>query len=457
MLENARFSIMMSYGYRRRRRQLAGWSEDGAKVRIGAVADDITGASDLCLMLSRAGLHTLQVMGVPDRGDTLPKADAVVIALKSRTIPATQAVAMSLAAARALLAAGAEQILFKYCSTFDSTDAGNIGPVTEALLDLTDAEVTIACPSFPANGRTVYMGHLFVGQQLLSESPMKDHPLTPMRDANLVRVLGRQATVPVGLVDAPTIAAGTAAVRASIAAQAMAGAHILIVDTLSDADLMTLGAACADMRLVTGGSGIALGLAANIVGPNHQAQRTQVSKMAAPPGRAVVLAGSCSVATMGQIAAARAAGCPLLSIDVDALASGHQTAAIIADWVLHQTAPHPPVVFSGTDAASLARTHATIGREASGALVEKVLADVAQRLLDKGFTRYVVAGGETSGAVVAALGVRVLDIGPEIDPGVPWTRSIQGPDIALALKSGNFGTPDFFTKAWSFLRTDTAT
>jgi uncharacterized protein YgbK (DUF1537 family) len=428
----------------------------GAKVRIGAVADDITGASDLCLMLSRAGLHTLQVMGVPDPGSVLPKADAVVIALKSRTIMAAQAVAMSVAAAQALKAAGAQQILFKYCSTFDSTDAGNIGPVIEALLNLTGAGVTIACPAYPANGRTVYMGHLFVGQQLLSDSPMKDHPLTPMRDANLVRVLARQTTLPVGLVDAATIASGAEAVRASIAAQAATGARVLVADTLNDSDLMTLGAACADMALVTGGSGIALGLAATTPGSDQPAPGSGAKMMAAPPGRSVIIAGSCSAATLGQTAAARSAGFPMLAVDAAQLATGQQTAAGIAEWVVCQTGPLPPVVYSGTDAGTLARIQAKQGREASGVLVEQSLANVAVQLRAAGFTRFVIAGGETSGAVVTALGVRVLEIGPEIDPGVPWTRSIQGPDLVLALKSGNFGAPDFFIKALSLLQTDTA-
>jgi 3-dehydrotetronate 4-kinase len=420
-------------------------------VLIGAIADDLTGASDLCLTLARAGLHTVQVMGVPEPGVPLPRADAVVIALKSRTIPAAQAVAMSVSAARALMAAGVEQLLFKYCSTFDSTDAGNIGPVTEALLRLTGAAVTIACPSYPANGRTVYMGHLFVGRQLLSDSPMKDHPATPMRDANLVRVLARQTTAAVGLVDAGTIAAGPASVRAAIAAQQEAGARILVADTLSDADLITLGAACADMRLVTGGSGIAQGLAASFARSGKLAPRFAAARMAAPPGRAVVLAGSCSAATLGQIAEARAAGCPMLALDVADLKAGRQTATDIADWAIAQTAPLPPVIYSSADPASLAQTQARLGRDASGALVEQALADVAAKLHAAGFARFIIAGGETSGAVVAALGVKALEIGPEIDPGVPWTRSIRGPDLALALKSGNFGAPDFFGKAWSLL------
>ena len=406
---------------------------------IGAVADDITGGTDLCLMLSRAGLRTIQVIGLPEGG--LPEADAVVIALKSRTIPADDAVEMSLDAASALLAAGARQMLFKYCSTFDSTDRGNIGPVTEALMALTGAQVTVACPAFPTNQRTVYQGHLFVGDKLLSDSPMKDHPLTPMRDANLVRVLGRQTSVPVGLVDSATIARGTEAVRAAFAVE---GKRVFVTDTLSDADLLVIGAACKGMPLVTGGSGIALGLAANFVtGKAETAKR-----MTAPTGRSVVLAGSCSEATRGQIAAATA-GMPVMMLDVIALADGSQTAAEVALWVVAQDGI--PLVYSSADPQELAKVQGQLGVEQSGALVERTLAETARLLQSQGFARFLVAGGETSGAVVAALGVKMLEIGPEIDPGVPWTRSVGGPDLALALKSGNFGTPDFFLKAWDLL------
>lgn len=423
---------------------------------IGAVADDITGASDLCLMLSNAGLHTVQVMGVPPAGVALPQADAVVIALKSRTIPADNAVTMSVAAAQCLMDAGAAQIVFKYCSTFDSTDAGNIGPVTEALLALTGADITIACPAFPANGRTVYMGHLFVGEQLLSDSPMKDHPLTPMTDANLMRVLSRQTALDVGLLTAPTIAQGAHAVQRAMAAAAAKGTRILVVDTTTDADLMTIGAACKGMPLVTGGSGIALGLAANFISADRVARGTAQTRMAAPAGRAVVLAGSCSAATLGQIAAAKAAGMPSFAVDVVALAEGRQTPAMIANWVTAQPGPLPPLVYSSADPSSLAESQAMLGREASGALVEQTLAHVAQLLQAAGFARFIIAGGETSGAVLDALDVRMLNIGPQIAPGVPWTRSIGSrstgsPDLALALKSGNFGGPDFFVKAWDLL------
>lgn len=422
---------------------------------IGAVADDITGATDLSLMLAREGLRTVQIIGVPTQGK-LPDADAIVIALKSRSIPAAQAVEMSVASANLLRAGGAEQLLFKYCSTFDSTDEGNIGPVTEALLALAGGGLTIACPSFPAAGRTTYRGHLFVGDALLSDSPLKDHPLNPMHDANLVRVLGRQTALPVGLVTIDTISQGEATVRQAFAAQAAAGKRIVVVDTLQDADLRTIGAACSDMPLVTGGSGIALGLAANFVRAGKVAPRPAQARMAAPKGRSVVLAGSCSVATRGQISAAKAAGLPTLGLDVDALLSGQQSAASLADWAMAQPQDSIPLIYSSADPATLQSIQARLGQHASGTLVETTLAEVARLLQCAGFSRYLIAGGETSGAVVAALGVTTLEIGPEIAPGVPWTRSISGPDLVLALKSGNFGAEDFFLKAWTLLETEPA-
>ena len=423
---------------------------------IGAVADDITGATDLCLMLTREGLRTVQVMGVPKAGQSFPDADAIVIALKSRSIPADQAVAMSVTAARALLEAGAQQILFKYCSTFDSTDAGNIGPVTEALMHLTNCPLTIACPSFPAAGRTTYLGHLFVGAALLSDSPLKDHPLNPMHDANLVRVLGRQTGLPVGLVPIRTIRNGEAAVRDAFAVERAAGKRILITDTLEDDDLRVIGAACADMGLVTGGSGIALGLAANFVKAGKVMARPAQTTMAAPNGRSVILAGSCSAATRGQIAAAQTVGYPTKVLDVDALAAGRQTAEDLANWVTAQPAATIPVLYSSADPVALRAIQTRMGQHASGALVEATLAEVARLLQSEGFTRFLIAGGETSGAVVAALGVTMLQIGPEIAPGVPWTRSIGAPDLVLALKSGNFGAEDFFLTAWSLLEPEAA-
>lgn len=415
-------------------------------MQIGAIADDLTGATDLALTLARSGMRVVQVVGVPPAGFDDGGAGAVVVSLKSRTIPADAAVAQSLAAARALLAGGARQILFKYCSTFDSTDDGNIGPVTDALMDLLETPFTIACPAFPANGRTVYRGHLFVGDLLLSDSSMKDHPLTPMRDANLLRVLQRQTAQPVSLIAREAVCGDPAA----LAAQFAAGRGIAIVDAINEDDLRAIGAAARDLRLITGGSGVALGLPANF--PDATRPEGPLA-LPVPPGRAVVLAGSCSAATRRQVAAAIAAGMPALKLEAMAIAEGRITPAMARDFVLAQgDGALPPLVYSSADPADVGAVQQQLGRDQAGAMVEHFLGRLAQSLLADGFNRFLVAGGETSGAVVEALAVPALEIGPEIDPGVPWTRSCGlAQPVALALKSGNFGSDDFFVKAWGLL------
>jgi uncharacterized protein YgbK (DUF1537 family) len=419
---------------------------------LGAVADDLTGATDLALMISRQGMKTVQVIGALPKGGDFSDADAVVVAMKSRTIPAVDAVAMSLGAARALRSAGAEQLFFKYCSTFDSTDEGNIGPVAEALLDLVGADLTIACPAFPAAGRSIYLGYLFVGDVLLSESPMKDHPLTPMRDANLVRVLQRQVRGKVGVVSLAVVERGVAAIREAFGKARAAGQRFVIVDAIHDEHLRAIGAACADMPLVTGGSGVAMGLPENFRAAKKLASETAPATLDSPAGKSVVLAGSCSAATRGQVQTAIEAGAPALRLDALAIASGETTAASVAEWVSAAGGQHPPMVYSSADPAVVRAVQERLGAAHSGELVERMLAEAGRLLLARGYTRYLIAGGETSGAVVAALGVSALRIGPEIDPGVPWTRSIGAPDVVLALKSGNFGAPDFFLKAWDLLR-----
>lgn len=418
---------------------------------LGAVADDITGATDLCLMMSREGMRTVQVIGLAGDDFDAGDADAVVVALKSRTIPADEAVALSLAAGRSLMRAGARQLFFKYCSTFDSTDRGNIGPVAEALLDLVGGGMTIACPAFPANGRTVYQGHLFVGDRLLSDSSMRDHPLTPMRDADLVRVLQRQTQLAVGRITMADVGKGVAGLQAALDDAGNRGVRIAILDALNDADLRVIGEACADMALITGGSGVAMGLPENFRRAGLLTRTNAAASIEAPPGRPIILAGSCSAATRRQIDVVFAAGFPTLRVDVDALADGRQTAQDLADWALAEPADSVPLIYSSAAPGALADIQARLGRDDAGALVEASLAETARLLQAGGFSRFLVAGGETSGAVVAALGVRALEIGPEIDPGVPWTRSIDGPPLVLALKSGNFGAEDFFLRAWSLL------
>jgi uncharacterized protein YgbK (DUF1537 family) len=409
---------------------------------IGAIADDLTGGTDLALTLSREGLRVLQVVGVPRPGTDFGDAEAVVVSLKSRTIPAAEAVELSRQSAERLLEGGARQLFFKYCSTFDSTDAGNIGPVTDALLDLLGETRTIACPAFPTNKRTVYKGHLFVGDVLLSDSPMKDHPLTPMRDANLVRVLQRQTSRPVSLVAHETVSSGAETLEAAIGAQP----GIAIVDAITDADLRTIGRAVRGLRLVTGGSGVALGLPANF---GADARTATSLRMRPAAGHSVILAGSCSVATRRQIEVARSRGVRSLQIDAMAVADGSMTVSEAVAFALADPAAGPALLYSSADPSQVATVQTNLGTHEAGDMLERFFASVARELRAKGVTRFLVAGGETSGAVVAALGVNALQIGPEIDPGVPWTLSHgAGEPIALGLKSGNFGADDFFLKAW---------
>lgn len=415
---------------------------------LGCIADDLTGATDLALILQRTGMRTVQVIGVPEK--PMPQADAIVVALKSRTIPPDEAVQLSLASADALLSAGARQLFFKYCSTFDSTDAGNIGPVMDALMQRVDAGVTIACPAFPANGRTVYRGHLFVGDVLLSDSSMRDHPLTPMRDSNLVRVLARQSRLPVDLLPISVVEQGEASIKAAIEVAADRGG-VLIADAITDRHLVALGHACADLPLITGGSALATGLSDNFRRAGLMNAAPDEMPFSAPDGRAVILAGSCSTATRGQVAHAISNNVPALRLFPDELTQCKQSPEAAVDWALEQNSAVPILIYSSADPREVEKAHQRLGRENAATIVEETLGTIAHSLAARGFTRFLVAGGETSGAVVAALGVRALAIGPEIDPGVPWTRSLDKPGVALALKSGNFGGSDFFLKAWDCL------
>ena len=417
---------------------------------LGCIADDFTGATDLASTLVRQGMRAVQVIGVPS--GPLPEADAVIIALKSRTIPVGEAVAQSLAACEALLAAGAKQILFKYCSTFDSTDEGNIGPVAEALLKRLDGGFAIACPAFPTNGRTIYQGHLFVGGNLLNESGMENHPLTPMRDANLVRVLGRQCEGGVGLLPFTVVAQGAAAIRSEVTRLRDANRRFAIADAITDQHLMALGEACANHALITGGSGIAMGLPENFRRAGLLPARADAGALPEVGGLCAVVAGSCSRATLGQIGLARD---HVPTLELDALAT--PDAAKLADqaqaWMADKLSADRPVVIAASSTPErVAALQARMGREAAGAVVEEAMARIAASLVARGVRRLVVAGGETSGAVVQRLGVEALRIGAEIDPGVPWTHATPkaAPEgMLLALKSGNFGARDFFLKAFA--------
>ncbi|WP_323120181.1 3-oxo-tetronate kinase [Burkholderia alba] len=415
---------------------------------LGCIADDFTGATDLASMLVKSGMRTVQTIGVPGAAEAAAlDADAIVVALKSRTVPAADAVAQSLAAFAWLRDLGCSQFFFKYCSTFDSTDAGNIGPVADALLDaLGDAGgFAIACPAFPENGRTIYRGHLFVGDALLSESGMENHPLTPMRDPNLVRVLQRQTASKVGLIRHDAIACGAAAVRETIAQLRKDGVRLAIADALADRDLIVLGEACADLALVTGGSGIALGLPANFRRAGYLPERGDAAQLPEIGGHAAVLAGSASKATLAQVAAWRAQR-PSFRIDPLAAARGEPVAEQALAFARTHL-PDPVLIYASATPDEVKRVQDTLGVAAAGHLVEATLAAIARGLREIGVRQFVVAGGETSGAVVQALGVTSLQIGAQIDPGVPATATIGAEPLGLALKSGNFGAVDFFDKA----------
>ena len=412
---------------------------------LGVIADDFTGATDVAGMLVQAGMDTLLTIGVPAL-DAALEADAVVVALKSRTVSKAAAVDESLAALERLRGAGCRRFYFKVCSTFDSTPQGNIGPVAEALMAALGADFAIACPAFPENGRSVYRGHLFVGDQLLSDSGMKDHPLTPMTDANLVRWLRPQTALPVGLLRHDAVAAGVDGVDQRIAALRAEGVRIAIADAIDNADLRTLGAACADLPLLIAGSGLALGLPAAYANRGWVQHGAKAAPLPPVGGHAAVLSGSCSTATNAQVQTWLQTGRPAFRIDALQLAAGTPLATQALAWAETRLTSAPVLVYATAGADEVRAAQQRLGVERAGALVEQCMAAIATGLHQRGVRRLVVAGGETAGAVVQALQVQRLRVGTPIDPGVPWTQ-VEGRPLLLALKSGNFGSVDFFTKA----------
>lgn len=412
---------------------------------LGCIADDFTGATDLANTLTRRGMHTVQTIGFPK--GAAPEADAVVVALKSRTIPAAEAIAQSLDACRWLKAHGAKQIFFKYCSTFDSTDLGNIGPVSDALLDELTSRFTIACPAFPENGRTIYLGHLFVGGDLLSDSSMRNHPLTPMGDSSLVRVLGRQTPHKVGLVPYKTVKQGAPAIAEAYAKLEAEGVRHAIVDAVEDKDLENIGAASSALPLITGGSGVAIGLPASYRLARLIPKREGAQPLAKVGGPGIVLSGSCSAATLAQVERF-AANHSAMAIDPEALAQKPEnTVSTLLDWAQQKLKSGPALIYASAPPEKVAAVQAQFGRQRAGEMIEHAIAALATGLAKEGVRRFVIAGGETSGAVVSALKVEALEIGPQIAPGVPACLAYGSPRYALALKSGNFGGPDFFAEA----------
>ncbi|NEH52283.1 four-carbon acid sugar kinase family protein [Rhizobium leguminosarum] len=421
---------------------------------LGSIADDYTGASDLANTLTKNGLRTVQTVGIPDPSLALPDVDAVVVSLKIRSVPASDAVAAAASAERWLRRRGAGHVLYKICSTFDSTNAGNIGPVTEALSDAAGGGIVLVTPAFPETGRTVYLGHLFVGGQPLNESPLKDHPLNPMHDANLVRVLTRQSRNAVGLIDLTTIGAGPGAVKARLDALRMAGVTAVIADAIFERDLETLGEIALETPVSTGASGLGLGLARALVRSGRISSGGATTADAIRPvgGLSAIVAGSCSKATLHQLDVAERS-MPVLRLDPERLLAGPDEIATAISWAGDRISAGPVVIAASAAPETVSRLQSLHGREASGHAIETATSIIAAELVERGVRRLVVAGGETSGAAVDRLAIPAFLIGPEIAPGVPVLRTIgnaQG-DMLLALKSGNFGGEDFFTAALAMM------
>ncbi len=414
---------------------------------LGAIADDFTGATDLANMLARAGMRTVLVLGKPGAHDPLPEAEAAVVALKSRTAAVAEAVDESIASWRWLAAGGAEQCYFKYCSTFDSTPEGNIGPVASALMTETGSDFTVYCPAFPEAGRTIYQGHLFVFEQPLHESPLKDHPLTPMRDANLMRWLSPQlGGVSVGLIPVATLEQGTEAVRARMDALRGEGVRHAVVDALSDRHLAVLAQACAELPLVTAGSGLGLGLPGNFARAGRLSGGP-ADLLPAVGGKTLLLSGSCSAATNAQVARWETGGGAVLRLDPVSLAQGDMDAARAWSWAEAELANGPALVTATAQPDAVRAAQSALGTERAAELVEATLSGIAVMARDAGIRRFIVAGGETSGAVASALGAARLAVGQQIAPGVPWCATLGERPVAMALKSGNFGAETFFADA----------
>ena len=421
---------------------------------LGCIADDYTGASDLANTLTRCGLRTVQTIGVPSDELKLPEVDAVVVSLKSRSIEAGLAVSRSRAADKWLRGRGAGHVLFKICSTFDSTDAGNIGPVMDALRGDSGDKIVLVTPAFPETGRTVYQGNLFVGSVPLNESPLKDHPLNPMHDSNLVRVLARQSKTKIGLVDLAVVARGPAAVGAHLADLSTKGFGAAIIDAVFASDLETIGDVALDHRLSVGASGFGLGLARGLVA-SGKARPAAASAVSDAPigGPAACLAGSCSQATLLQIAKAKQA-MPVLHLDPEQIVAGRDEARRALAWAKERLEDGPILIASSSTPEEVAALQLRHGRNATGHAIEQAMADIAEGLVRSGVRRLVVAGGETSGAVVDRLEIPGFLVGAEIAAGVPVLRAVgaKNGEMLLALKSGNFGGQEFFCDALTLMR-----
>lgn len=416
---------------------------------LGCIADDFTGATDLASMLARSGVNVSLRIGVP-LSTPENTAEIEVIALKTRSISASKAIEESLSALKWLKEAGAKKYFFKYCSTFDSTAEGNIGPVSEALMNELKVDQTIYCPAFPENGRSIYMGNLFVGQKLLSESSMKDHPLTPMNDSNLMRLLSAQVSRRVGLADRIVVNSGVNSLKEKLISLKENDVPHVIVDAVADTDLDTIASACQDMDFITGGSALAMPLAEFYKASGKISANDNSFMNKKLNTGSIILSGSCSEMTIIQVKNFIQRGAAAFQLDpIDLAENGVKK---VLDWLSSQDFTKNIIIYATSDPDTVKKVQDELGVDMAGKIVEQGLSECAIAARELGIKNFIIAGGETSGAITKALNVRQLDIGIEIAPGVPWTFSgKRNNQIALSLKSGNFGSEEFFTEALSKL------
>ena len=413
--------------------------------KLGIIADDFTGATDIAGFLAANGIITVQTNGVSSL-NLEETVETIVVSLKTRSCPSQDAIEESLRALSWLKEQGCTQFYFKYCSTFDSTAHGNIGPVTDALMKALGCDVTIICPALPVNGRTVYKGYLFVNDTLLNESGMRHHPVTPMHDAKLSRLIETQSTGKAYEIHVESVERGSSHIKSHIDEARSNGYSYVIVDALKQKHLDTIASATKNLVLVTGGSGLAESMAKSAKKSSLDKERA-IAKGKPKLSKSIILSGSCSQTTNLQVYAYKEIA-PSISFKIDAFSQdNNRYVADIAAWVVSNMSHHyAPLVYATkspemVEALRVQYPQIDIGKE-----VEHFFAELSVALYNAGIRNYIIAGGETSGAVAQRLGIEAFLIGPQIDPGVPWVRAVNK-DIHLALKSGNFGSVDFFRKA----------
>ncbi|GEM77969.1 3-oxo-tetronate kinase [Vibrio superstes] len=413
-------------------------------MKIGVIADDFTGATDAASFIVKGGMSAIQLSGIQDSTKGID-VDALVVSLKSRSCDVNKAVKDSLEACDWLLDEGCDLIYFKYCSTFDSTEKGNIGPVVEALKTRLSQPSVLLCPALPVNGRTVYQGHLFVFDRLLSESGMRSHPITPMTESNLLRVIGSQSAAKAGLISWHDIAQQR--IKEKQAELELAGKELIICDSVSDEDLERLAEVAQSQKLVSGGSGL-VGAIAKTVSATDASLEGKVQVCDSLKG--VVLSGSCSEVTNEQVNSYKEIA-PSLKLDVSRCLNDETYLEEVLVWVVSHTKQICfPMVYATVRPDELANIQSKFGQKASIG-VEALFHQLVKKLYGMGFNTFISAGGETSGTVTQALSIESFRVGQEIAPGVPWMSSIDG-EVWLALKSGNFGDVQFFEHAQEQLR-----